>query len=84
LDLVGYSHNYITIHGFTNVNLIKVSCVVLLVLRGNWRQQRLGSQRNHIIYNSFDYHIIRDSSAKFIGIVAIGHHERLWNSYGIL
>jgi hypothetical protein len=46
-------------------------------LRGNWRHQRLGIQRNRIIYNAFDYHVIRDSSAKFIGIVAVGYHEKL-------
>ena len=64
--------------------LIKVSYAALLVSRGNWRQQRLGIQRNHIIYNAFDYHIIRESSAKFIDIAAIGYRETLWNSYGIL
>ena len=36
-----------------------------------------GIHPNHIIYNAFYYHIIRDNSAKFIGIVVIGYHEKL-------
>jgi hypothetical protein len=61
----------------TSYILIKVSCISLLVLRGNWREQPVGFQHNHIIYNAFHYHIIRDSNAEFIGIVAIGYHEKL-------